>query len=71
MDGYNMQVILWQGNIPKIDRTPVEIRNEEDGTTMIKTRAQEEANKNKLEVSTALYLGERLISSFRALPSLA
>lgn len=71
MDGYNMQVILWQGNIPKIDRTPVEIRNEEDGTAMIKTRAQEEANKNKLEVSTALYLGERLISSFRALPSLA
>ena len=69
MKGYNVQIIIWKNNIPKIDRTPVEITSEEDGKTMIRTVAQEEANEHKLEVSTALYQGERYIASHRALPA--
>jgi len=65
---YNMQVILWRNNIPMIDRLPVQIKNEEDGKAMIIAVAKEKANEYKLEVSTALYVGERLVSSFRAWP---
>ena len=70
MTGYDMQVIIWENSIPKIDRAPVEITSEEDGKTMIRTVAQEKANEHKLEVSTALYQDGRYIASHRALPEL-
>jgi len=66
---YNMQIIVWKNNIPKIDRNPVEIQSEEDGKAMIIAVAKKKADQYKLEVSTALYIGDRYISSYRALPA--
>lgn len=69
MKGYSMQIIIWKNNVPRIDRVPVIIADEEEGKMITVVLAKEKANENKLEVSTALYQGERCIISHRALPT--
>ncbi len=69
MKEYNMKIMIWKDNVPKIDRIPVVITNEEEGKMMTAILAREKANEHKLEVSTALYQGERYIASHRALPA--
>ena len=69
MKGYNMKIIIWKDSVPRIDRIPVKIENEEEGRIMTVVLAKEKANENRLEVSTALYQGERYIASHRAFPA--
>ena len=69
MHGYNMKIAIWKDNVPKVDRIPVAIVDEEEGKMMTAVIAKEKANEYQLEVSTALYQGERLVSSHRALPA--
>ena len=69
MQGYNLKIMVWKDNVPKIDRIPLPITTEEEGVKITERMAREKAKEQKLEVSTALYLGERYIASHRALPA--
>ncbi|MBU2036997.1 hypothetical protein KJ866_02230 [Patescibacteria group bacterium] len=69
MKGYDMKIMIWKDHVPKVDRIPVVIASEEEGKMMTVVLAEEKANEHKLEVSTALYQGERYIASHRAFPA--
>ncbi|MDD2753638.1 MAG: hypothetical protein PHT44_03455 [Candidatus Portnoybacteria bacterium] len=71
LSGFNVKVISWKGNVPRIDRVPFDVKDENEGRKGIVSMARTEADTSGMETCIVLYQGDRFIDSTRAVPASA
>lgn len=71
ISGFNIKVISWKGNVPRVDRLPFSVKDENEGRKGIVSMARTEAETSGMETCVAFYQGERFIDCARAIPASA